>query len=117
MVGHISAPSAVPPEEANLPASLSPGLIDGLLRQELGFIGLVVTDSLAMKAITENFTPGEAAVRALQAGADLLLMPADLAEAFDAVTEAVETGAIPEAALNAKVARILAAKQSFAAVP
>ena len=117
MVGHISAPSAVPPEEANLPASLSPGLIDGLLRQELGFTGLVVTDSLAMKAITENFTPGEAAVRALQAGADLLLMPADLAEAFDAVTEAVETGAIPEAALNAKVARILAAKQSFAAVP
>lgn len=117
MVGHISAPSVVPPEEANLPASLSPGLIDGLLRQELGFTGLVVTDSLAMKAITENFTPGEAAVRALQAGADLLLMPADLAEAFDAVTEAVETGAIPEAALNAKVARILAAKQSFAAVP
>ena len=116
MVGHISAPSAVPPEEANLPASLSPGLIDGLLRQELGFTGLVVTDSLAMGAITENFTPGEAAVRALQAGADLLLMPADLAEAFDAVTEAVETGAIPEAALNAKVARILAAKQSFAAV-
>ena len=117
MVGHISTPSAVPPEEANLPASLSPGLIDSLLRQELGFTGLVVTDSLAMKAITENFTPGEAAVRALQAGADLLLMPADLAEAFDAVTEAVETGAIPEAALNAKVARILAAKQSFAAVP
>lgn len=117
MVGHISTPSAVPPEEANLPASLSPGLIDGLLRQELGFTGLVVTDSLAMGAITENFTPGEAAVRALQAGADLLLMPADLAEAFDAVTEAVETGAIPEAALNAKVARILAAKQSFAAVP
>lgn len=117
MVGHISTPSAVPPEEANLPASLSPGLIDGLLRQELGFTGLVVTDSLAMGAITENFTPGEAAVRALQAGADLLLMPADLAEAFDTVTEAVETGAIPEAALNAKVARILAAKQSFAAVP
>lgn len=115
MVGHIAAPNAVPAEEADLPASLSPSLITGLLRQELGFQGLVVTDSLAMGAITETYPPGEAAVRALQAGADLLLMPAGLAEAFDAVVEAVETGAIPEEALDAKVARILAAKQALAA--
>ena len=83
-----------------------------MLRNELGFDGLIVTDSMAMGAITENYTAGEAALAALEAGVDLLLMPAGLPEAFDAVVEAVETGAWPESELNARVERVLAAKRA-----
>ena len=112
MVGHITAPNAVPAEEAGLPATFSHTLVTDVLRNELGFDGLVVTDSMAMGAITENYTAGEAALAALEAGVDLLLMPAGLPEAFDAVVEAVETGAWPESELDARVERVLAAKRA-----
>ena len=110
MVGHITAPNAVPAEEAGLPATFSHTLVTDVLRGELGFDGLIVTDSMAMGAITENYTAGEAALAALEAGVDLLLMPAGLTEAFDAVVEAVESGRWPESELDARVERILAAK-------
>lgn len=111
MVGHISAPNAVEGEESNLPATFSRALITDVLRDELGFAGVVVTDSLAMGAITETCTPGEAAVLALQAGADLLLMPAGLAQAYDGVLAAVEDGRLTEERIDESVARILALKQ------
>lgn len=111
MVGHIAATNAVEGEECNLPATFSRALITDVLRDELGFAGVVVTDSLAMGAITETYTPGEAAVLALQVGADLLLMPAGLAQAYDGVLAAVEDGCLTEERIDESVARILALKQ------
>ena len=75
---------------------------------------LLVTDSLAMGAITEQYGPGEAAVQAFLAGNDLLLMPAGLEEAFEAVLGAVQDGTIPEERLEESVARILRFKEYYA---
>ena len=75
---------------------------------------LVVTDSLAMGAITEQYAPAEAAVQALNAGCDILLMPDGLTEAFDGVVAAVENGTVSEERLNESVARILRVKQQYA---
>ena len=110
MAGHIQAPNAW---EDGLPASLSPQALTGILRGELGFKGLIVTDSLSMGAITTAYTPGEAAVLALQAGADLLLMPAGLADAFDGVITAVEDGRLSEGRIDESVFRILTLKQQL----
>lgn len=109
MVGHIAAPEIT----GDLtPASLSRTLVTDILKGELGFEGLVVTDSLAMGAVTESYTPGQAALAALNAGCDLLLMPNGLTEAFDAVVSAVEDGTFPEETLDAIVTRILTFKQA-----
>ena len=113
MVGHIAAPALSGDEE---PASLSYGVVTELLREELlpEEDLLVITDSLAMGAITEAYTPEEAAVQALQAGCDLLLMPEGLGPAFEAVWEAVQSGKISEQRLDDSVARILRYKQQYA---
>lgn len=111
MVGHIAAPNAVEGEAGQLPATFSRTIITDVLRGELGFTGVVVTDSLAMGAVTETYTPGEAAVLALQAGADLLLMPAGLTQAYDEVLAAAEDGRLSEKRIGESVARILALKQ------
>lgn len=112
MVGHIAAPAL----DGDTPASLSYAIVTELLRGELlqGEDVLVVTDSLAMGAITEQYTPAEAAIRALNAGCDILLMPDGLTEAFDGVVTAVENGTISEERLNESVARILRVKQQYA---
>lgn len=107
MAAHITAPAA---DDSGLPASLSPRMLDGGLRRQLGFTGLIVTDSLGMKAVSGRFGPGEAAVRALAAGADVLLMPADLPAAFDAVLEAVGRDRALYLRMQQSVARILAWK-------
>lgn len=111
MVGHIQTPNAVTGKEAGLPATFSRTMITDVLRGELGFTGAVVTDSLSMGAVTGTYTPGEAAVLALQAGADLLLMPAGLAQAYDEVLAAVEDGRLSEERIAESVKRILALKQ------
>ncbi len=104
MVGHIALPAVT----GDLtPATLSPALVTDLLRGRLGFQGLIVTDSLAMGAITQDYTPAEAALGALNAGCDLLLMPQNLGEAFEGVLSAVEDGSFPEAQLDQVVLRIL----------
>ena len=82
-------------------------------RQDLGFDGLIVTDALNMGAITEHYTSGEAAVAALKAGADLLLMPEDFAEAYEGVLEAVDSGEISESRLDESVLRILERKMEM----
>ncbi len=97
-------------QNATMPASLSPEITDGLLRRELKFDGLVVTDALDMGGITDHFDPGEAAVRALLAGADQLLKSTDTAAAIAAVRQAVETGRISKERLDLSVRRVLAAK-------
>ena len=112
MVGHITAPNALPPAESDRLAGFSATVLNDWLRGELGFEGLVVTDSLAMGAVARRYSSGEAALAALQAGADLLLMPADLEGAYTAVVQAVESGRWPESELDARVERILAAKRA-----
>lgn len=108
MVGHIALPNVL----NNLtPATLSHEIVHDILKDSLGFDGLVITDSLAMDAIAKEYSPGDAAIGALQAGCDLLLMPNGVQEAFDAVVEAVEQGVISEQQLDETVLRILTFKQ------
>lgn len=108
MVGHIAVPDI---NQDLTPATMSRAIVQKILKEQLGFRGLVITDSLSMKAITDAYTPGEAALGALRAGCDILLMPDDLQEAFDAVVSAVENGTFPERQLDETVRRILKFKQ------
>lgn len=89
-----------------LPATLAPAISTSLLRGELGFEGLVVTDALLMGGIAESYGPGEAAVLALLAGADVLLMPDDVGAAIDGVVEATESGRLSEDRLDASIERV-----------
>ena len=108
MAAHITTPNAT---EDGLPASLSYTMLTERLRGELGFTGVICTDGLGMKAITDHYSPAEATIAALDAGADLLLLPADLQEAFDGVVAAVESGRISEERLDESVRRILTLKE------
>jgi beta-N-acetylhexosaminidase len=107
MTAHIALPLVTDDE---LPASLSPKVTGDILRRELGFDGLIVTDSLGMGAITKGFPGGEAAARAIRAGADLALSPPDPKAALDSILEAVRRGEITEARVEESVRRILRAK-------
>src|SRR5271154_7089446 len=108
MTGHLSVPALE--SEPNIPATLSQNILTGVLRDELHFEGLVVTDAMDMGGITTRFAPGEAAVRAVLAGADALLMPPVPDAAFEAVQQAVKSGRISRERLDASVRRILLAK-------
>jgi beta-N-acetylhexosaminidase len=108
MTAHIAVPALAPPE---LPATLSPAILTGLLRDQLGFKGLVITDSLEMGGIAQGFTSADAAVRAIEAGADTLLMPADPDAAIHAVVAAVGSGRLTRARIQGSVVKILAAKE------
>lgn len=108
MTAHITTPNVT---GNDLPASLSYEILTEKLRGELGYDGVICTDALEMQAITKYYGNGEAAVMALSAGADILLIPADLEEAFDAVMEAVQNGTISEERLDESVTRILTLKQ------
>ena len=108
MTAHVAVPALAPP---TLPATLSPAILTGLLRQELGFHGLVVTDALDMGGVAKGFSTGEACVRAIEAGADALLMPADPDEAIRAVVAAVAGGRISRQRIQESVVKLLAAKE------
>jgi len=110
MVGHLSVPSLT---ESDTPASLSPEVITEILRDNLGFRGVVITDALDMEAITERYDAAEAAVAALEAGADLLLMTEDLDEAVQGVLDAVDSGTLSEERIGESVTRILAMKYTY----
>ncbi len=103
MVGHIAFPGVT---GSRVPATFSPSLVEGLLRKRIGFEGVVVTDALMMGAITEEFGPREAAVAALKAGCDLLLMPPEPSAAARAVAAAVTSGSITEEQLERSRERI-----------
>lgn len=109
MTGHLAVPGLG--EDPKLPATLSKLILGDVLRDELGFTGLVVTDALEMGGVKNAFAPGEVAVRALLAGADVLLMPPDPIAARAAVVEAVASGRVPLARLDDAVLRILRAKE------
>lgn len=108
MTEHITVPALE--SDASLPATFSFAITTKLLREQLGFDGLVTTDAMDMDAIAANFLPGEAAVRAVEAGADMVLMPPDPLVAFDALRRAVATRRLTEERIDASVTRILRAK-------
>ena len=95
------------------PGTVERGILTGVLRDSLGFRGLTVTDALNMGALVSSFGPAEAPVLAFEAGADMLLQPADPAVTIDAMERAVRSGRISEARLNQSVRRILALKQKL----
>lgn len=108
MTAHIAVPALAPPD---LPATLSPAILTGLLRKELGFQGLIITDALEMGGIAKGFSTGEACVRALEAGADTLLMPTDPDEAIRAVVAAVTSGRLQRQRIQQSVVKLLTAKE------
>lgn len=103
----------VPAYDDQLPATLSPQILTKLLRNQLDFQGIIITDALDMTAISQQWSSGEAAVKALAAGADVLLMPSDAAEAHQAVVTAVKEGTLSPDRLNEAVSRILQLKARY----
>ncbi len=108
MVGHLAVPAF---DADTLPATLSKNIVTGLLKKELGFKGLIVTDALNMRAITNSFTTAEASVAAFNAGCDILLFPANADEAANAIIEAVHSGIISKERLDESIRKILLAKR------
>ncbi len=107
MTAHIAVPAL---DEANLPATLSPKIMTGILRDEFGFKGLIVTDAMEMGGIVKGYGAADASVRAVEAGADVLLMPPDPHTAIEAIVAAVNSGKITRARIEQSVRRILEAK-------
>ncbi len=108
MMGHL----IVTDVDENEPAVFSYEMVTEILRGELGFTGVVMTDSLQMQAMTDHYSAGETAVRAVKAGVDMLLCPADVENAVAALAQAVENGEITEARIDESVLRILALKEN-----
>jgi len=108
MSAHIAVP--VLGEEEALPATLSNNIMHRLLQEEMQFPGLVVTDALEMRAITRNYPPDEAAILAVEAGNDMLLLPPDIDIAFESILNAVQSGRISEERIDRSVRRILMMK-------
>ena len=109
MTAHVTVPNLN--GGGNLPATLSRMVLTDLLREDMGFHGLIFTDAMDMLAIDRRFPRGEAAVRALEAGADVILMPPNVDAAVTAIVEAVEEGRVTEERLDESVLRILRAKE------
>ncbi|MBN1476250.1 hypothetical protein JXA47_05825 [Candidatus Sumerlaeota bacterium] len=109
MTSHIWFP-ALMGDEGQIPATISRNVLMGLLRGEMGFEGLIITDSMAMRGITERLSPGEAAIAAVSAGADMLLDSPDVREAHAALVAAVRDGILEESRVNESVERILRTK-------
>lgn len=117
MVGHLLVPAVEP--DPNLPASISPKVVTGLLKEKLGFHGLVVTDALDMAGLTKVFTGSEhdiaaaEAVAAIRAGNDMVIIPGDLDGAAIGLLDAVRQGEISEARVDESVLKILCLKASL----
>ncbi|MFL1672380.1 glycoside hydrolase family 3 protein [Paenibacillus dendritiformis] len=125
MSAHIQVPQLEPATAVSkldgkpitLPATLSPHLLTGVLREQLGFQGVIVTDALNMKAIADHFGSEEAAVMAVKAGADMLLMPPEPAAAVSAIHRAVDAGELDAARIDDSVRRILRMKRKYGLLP
>ena len=107
MVSHISCPNVT---GDNTPATLSKMMITDILRNDMGFDGMVITDAMNMGAITAQYSSSEAAVAALNAGVDMLLMPEDFQSAYQGVLDAVKDGTVSEERIDESVRRILELK-------
>lgn len=106
----MSAHLQIPGWDLTKPATLSPPILTGQLRQNLGFEGLIVTDAMVMGAIAKSYDPGEATVLAVEAGADIVLMPADLDVGIQAVCQAVASGRLSRHRIWQSIERIWKAK-------
>src|ERR1035438_90095 len=104
MTAHLAVPAIEP--DTTLPATMSPKVLTGLLRQQLGFQGLIVTDALDMGAVTAHYWDGEVVLRSVEAGADILLMPPDSVLAIRVLREAVRSGRIKESRIDESVERL-----------
>lgn len=108
MTAHIYLPAI--DSEKGLPATLSRNVLTGLLREQMGFQGLLFTDALDMAGVAKHYSIEESAVRSMEAGADVLLFPIDVERSFNGVKGAVESGRLPMSRLDDAVRRILRAK-------
>ncbi len=111
MVGHLAVPSLDTTKD--LPATISELITTQLLQREMGFDGLIVTDAMVMNGVATRYHPGDAVVRAIKAGIDLVLMPVDADLAIDALVAAVHRGEITEARLDHSVRKLLKFKQEM----
>lgn len=109
MVAHLQVNAL--DDRANRPASLSDTIVSKLLQQELGFKGLVVTDAMNMKGVSDHYRPGDAELEALKAGNDIILMPADVSRTIQHIRRAVKRGEVPEEQVDASCRKILLAKK------
>lgn len=109
MIAHVALPELT---GDMTPATLSPEIVTGILREDLGFEGLIITDAMNMGAVADTYGSGDAAIAALTAGCDIVLMPENLEEAFSAVLSALENGTLTTDWLDATVRRILRFKQA-----
>ena len=110
MAAHVALPEVT----GNMtPASLSPEIIDGFLRGELGYAGVVITDGMEMRAIANHYSDGEAAILAIRAGCDMILQPKDFEAAYRAVLAALKDGTLPESRIDQSLTRILTLKQAY----
>ncbi|MDD2192301.1 MAG: glycoside hydrolase family 3 N-terminal domain-containing protein [Bacteroidales bacterium] len=108
MIGHLNIPSLI--SDPKLPSSLSKDIIDDYLRKDLKFNGLVITDALNMSGVTKNYTDGEAEVRALMAGVDILLMPKNEYKAVSSILKAIKDKRISEKDIDRKCRKVLELK-------
>lgn len=111
MTGHLFVPSL---DTSSLtPASLSKDINTGIIKNKLGFKGLIFTDALAMKAVAGNYKPGQTELNAFLAGVDVFLMPADFEKAFQTLKEARDSGLISQKDIDARCIRVLRAKKQM----
>ena len=110
MSAHISVPKVTGSTE---PCSLSYTMLTKILREELGYNGIIITDALEMRAVSSSYDSAQACIKALEAGADILLMPFDYVQAFEGVLAAVEDGRISEERLDQSLERITALKNKI----
>ncbi len=111
MTGHLYVPSL--DSAKNIPATLSKNVITGLLKEQLGFNGFVITDALDMQGVTKYYKPGEIEIMALQAGNDILLLPQDMDIAVRRIKTAIDSGLLSMETIENKCRRILALKQKL----
>lgn len=114
MMGHITVPNVT---QEDVPATLSYELVTGLLREQLGYEGLIVTDSMVMQAVTDRYSSAESAVKAVQAGVDIILMPQSLTKSVAGIADAVRTGGLTEERIDESVLRILRTKLQSGIIP
>ena len=110
MVGHFSLPHVT---QEPIPASLSSTVITELLREEMGFEGIIITDAMNMGAVAQQYSSAESAVMALKAGNDMILKPADFNAAYQGVLEAVDRGELTIERIDASLRRILRVKMAM----
>lgn len=114
MVAHLSLPTIL---GCDTPVSLSYDAVTGILKRNLGYKGLIITDSMKMGAIAKNYSCAESSVLAIKAGNDILLMPQSISQAVDAIVSAVQNSEISEEQINASVRKILILKKKITVQP